>query len=179
MSITSRTGDRGWTRLLFNRRVRKDNPRVEAYGTLDELNSLLGLARCRIKHKATRDSVLACQRDLFVVCAELACLPRDRGRLRTQVTAALVRRLEAEIATAERKLGRTLRRFFVPGGSEAGALLDVCRCVCRRAERLVVRLWAKGAIRNAQVLVYLNRLSDLLFLLARAEEKRHLPVRGK
>ena len=180
MSITTRTGDRGWTKTLFDRPLRKDDRRVEAYGTLDELNSFLGLAKTSVRSVRVRKLIERCQRDLFIVASEVAALPRDIGKLEYRTTTGTVEWIEGEIRALERRLSLEGCCFLIPGESRSGALLDVARCVTRRAERLAVALHREGKLAERQPLVYLNRLSDLLYLLARAEEKKHKPfVAGK
>jgi cob(I)alamin adenosyltransferase len=167
MKIYTKTGDDGGTGLFGGARVGKDDPRIEAYGTVDELNSLLGWARA-VGLPADIDScVMRIQNELFAVGAELATPdPAAHGTDLTgpEQIAALeqaIDRLEAPLAP--------LRQFILPGGTPAAAILHVARTVCRRAERRVVTLSREGpqAIRGS-IVVYLNRLGDLLFVLARA-----------
>lgn len=169
MRIYTRTGDGGQTHLFGGDRVSKADPRVEAYGTVDELNSVLGLARARLPADHELQSVLASvQEALFAVGAELATARADDPRLASHVPrvgAADVETLERCIDRLEADL-EPLRTFVLPGGSEAGALLHVARSVCRRAERRVVALAGQAPV-SPQVLRYLNRLSDLLFVCAR------------
>ena len=175
MSVTTKRGDSGWTDLLFGGRVRKDDLRIHAVGTLDELNSLLGLAKASIRAEKTRQAIHAIQRDIFIVSSELITLPRNLRRLELRVDDAHVKRLEALTAALERKVKLTECCFLIPGESATSALLDVCRTVARRAERLVVALRRGKAVPNRSVPVYLNRLSDLLYMLARTEERSHKP----
>jgi cob(I)alamin adenosyltransferase len=169
-----KTGDLGWSELLFGRRVRKDDPRLCAVGTLDELNSFLGLAKCRARRKRAKELIHSCQYDLFIVGSELAAMPQDLRRLEFRVDEAMVRRIEQELQELERRVKLEECCFLIPGESEASALLDVCRCVARRAEREVVAIRRRMAVPQ-RVLVYLNRLSDLLYLLARSEGKARTP----
>jgi cob(I)alamin adenosyltransferase len=170
--IYTRTGDRGTTALGDGRRVAKDHPRVEAVGAVDELNAVLGLALRSGVDAEAEDLLRAVQNDLFDLGADL-CLPerprRARGnrsaRQPLRVTAAQVARLERAIDRFNAPLG-TLRSFVLPGGTTASSWLHLGRTVCRRAERRLVTL-ARAARLNPQALVYLNRLSDLLFVLAR------------
>ncbi|HXG78520.1 MAG TPA: cob(I)yrinic acid a,c-diamide adenosyltransferase [Methyloceanibacter sp.] len=168
--IYTRTGDDGTTALGSGRRVSKFDLRVEAYGTLDETNAAIGIARLYTRHgPPSLDAMLArVQNDLFDLGADL-CFPdesRDaRGRL--QVTDAQVERLECEIDLLNAELD-PLRSFVLPGGSEASAFLHLARTVSRRAERLMVALAArKGETVGAPALRYINRLSDFLFVAAR------------
>ena len=170
MTSGTKMGDRGYTELLFGRRVRKDDPRVEACGTLDELNAFMGLAKASVRRKWVKALLHSCQRDLFIVASELAALPRDLRRLEFRVDEARVRRIEEEIETLEQKVKQEDGCFLIPGESKTSALLDVCRCVTRRAERQAVAIRRRMAVPQP-VAAYLNRLSDLLYLLARCEEK--------
>jgi cob(I)alamin adenosyltransferase len=171
MKIYTRTGDRGETSLFDGTRVRKSDPRIDACGHVDELNAMLGLARASAPDLALGQQLEALQHDLFALGARLAD-PNARiaGRVRK---AALgeedVRRLEAWIDAAEAEL-EPLRRFILPGGSPVGAALHVARTLCRRAERHMVALG--GGAAEPALLAYVNRLSDLLFVLARVANLR-------
>ena len=176
MRIYTKTGDRGETSLSGGSRVPKNDHRVAAYGDIDETNAAIGVAR------ATRPLELAdallkdVQRDLFTIGGALATpqparLPAAK-RAKVAVTAARVRALERAIDAAEREL-TPLRQFVLPGGSPKAASLHVARTVCRRAERSVVRLTREARVAGGgQILSYLNRLSDLLFVLARQANHR-------
>ncbi len=171
MKIYTRTGDAGETALFDGTRVRKSDPRVEAYGHIDELNAMLGLALASGADALLADRLVQLQRDLFALGARLADpTARIAGRVRK---AALgdedVRRLEVWIDEAEAEL-QPLRRFILPGGAPAGAALHVARTICRRAERCIVSL-GDGAV-DPDLLAYVNRLSDLLFVLARLANAR-------
>jgi cob(I)alamin adenosyltransferase len=168
--IYTRTGDTGETSLLGGRRVRKDDLRVEAIGSMDEVNAALGVARMELGRSgiapAGLDELLAqIQHRLFDLGAELAIPPttgRDAGTISdTDVTA-----LENAIDSQEAHLP-PLRAFILPGGSPAAAQLHLARCVCRRAERRLVELAIAEPVRG-EILRYINRLGDLLFVLARA-----------
>jgi cob(I)alamin adenosyltransferase len=168
--IYTRTGDDGTTALGSGRRVAKYDLRVEAYGTLDETNAAIGLARLHTASEAPAlDFMLArIQNDLFDLGADL-CYPAESkdGRERLQVTDAQVTRLEQEIDTLNREL-EPLRSFVLPGGSPAASFLHLARTVSRRAERLMVALAARqGETVGAPALRYINRLSDFLFVAAR------------
>ena len=148
----------------------ESRPRVDAYGEVDELAAWLGLARSHLPAGDVSDIMLRIQRELFAVGARLAD-PRHKIAARidkSDLGASHIARLESEIDALETELV-PLRRFILPGGSDAGAALHVARAVCRRAERSVVAL---GSDTDRDVLVYLNRLSDLLFVLARAVNRR-------
>jgi cob(I)alamin adenosyltransferase len=160
--ITTRGGDAGETSLGDGTRVRKDALRVEAYGTVDELNAVLGVVRLHVDAEA--DGMLArIQNDLFDLGADL-CVPGAAGE-RLRISAAQCARLEEEVA-AMNILIPPLRSFVLPGGSPGAAHAHLARTVARRAERLVVALAAAEEV-NAEAIRYLNRLSDHLFVLAR------------
>jgi cob(I)alamin adenosyltransferase len=178
MSVSTGKGDRGRTGLLFGHRVPKDSARIEANGTLDELNAILGLAKAAIRRKWVKDIIHTCQRDIFIASSEIASLPRELPRLELRIDKERITWIESTIHDLEKTLTLEVCCFLIPGGNEREALLDVARCVARRAERLVVGLHRKKAVPNARVLAYLNRLSDLLWLLARAEEQKHVPFKA-
>jgi cob(I)alamin adenosyltransferase len=165
--IYTRTGDAGETGLLGGRRVRKSALRVEAYGELDELNACLGLARTAIADAATADLLIQVQRDLFAVSARVADVRTgdEAASEKTVFPDARVAALERAIDAAEEGIP-PLRAFVIPGGCETGARLHLARTVCRRAERRLVALAAQEDVPGV-FLAYLNRLSDLLFVLAR------------
>jgi cob(I)alamin adenosyltransferase len=168
MRIYTRTGDAGETGLFGGGRVSKGDLRVETYGTVDELNAHLGWAETLTRHLSLQAEIRALQSDLLLLGADLAT-PEDvtaaaAARVR-RVDASMPRRLETWIDTLDAEL-EPLSRFILPGGGGAAAALHVCRAVCRRAERAAVRLVAEEPV-NPEVIVYLNRLSDLLFVLAR------------
>jgi cob(I)alamin adenosyltransferase len=168
--IYTRTGDSGATRLGDMSETMKHDPRVDAYGDVDETNSSIGLARCALAPADALDDVLRrVQNDLFDLGADL-CVPETDeplGYEPLRVTASQVERLEADIDAINADLS-TLDSFILPGGSEAAARLHVARTVCRRAERKVSALIAGGSVINPEALKYLNRLSDLLFVAARS-----------
>jgi cob(I)alamin adenosyltransferase len=174
MRIYTKTGDRGDTGLFGGGRVPKDHPRVEAYGEIDELNAVLGVARS-VEMMPRIDEVLApIQRDLFSLGALLAT--PDRDKMREQLEKARlddtrIAELEHAIDEGEREL-EPLRAFILPGGTPKAAALHVARTVCRRAERRVVALARSDADVPSVVIVYLNRLADLLFVLARVANRR-------
>lgn len=166
VKIYTRTGDTGTTSLFGGRKVGKDHERLEAYGTVDELNSALGAARCQVVDEGADRLLRSVQNDLFDVGADL-CVPAEgEGRPALRVAADQVRRLEAAIDQVNEAL-QPLRSFVLPGGTPAAAQLHVARAVCRRAERRAWELASREAV-NEHALHYLNRLSDLLFVLARA-----------
>jgi cob(I)alamin adenosyltransferase len=161
--VYTRTGDRGETSLVGGRRVRKDSARVDAYGDVDELNSLLGVVRAHMGDSPANRLLAEIQNELFTVGADLASPLEIKA---PRIEPDHIARLERAIEEWNRALP-PLREFVLPGGAVPGALLHLARAVARRAERRVVRLAAEEPI-NEHVLVYLNRLSDLLFVLARA-----------
>jgi cob(I)alamin adenosyltransferase len=165
VKIYTKTGDDGTTGLFGGARVPKASPRVDAYGTVDELNAAIGVARTA-KLGAAIDDVLAhVQVDLFTLGAELATVPGKEDKLKMHLLdAADSTRLERAIDDAETGLP-ALTNFVLPGGSPGAAALHLARTVCRRAERLVLSL--PDAPTRPDVVIYLNRLSDLLFVLAR------------
>ena len=170
MKIYTRTGDTGETSLFDGTRARKDDPRVDAYGEVDELNAWLGLVRASSPGAPVDAELAAIQRDLFALGAQLAD-PADK--LAARVTKAIVS--DAEVARLEQTIDRLdaalppLRRFVLAGGTPAGAALHVARTVCRRAERRIVALDPPV---DPVLVRYINRLSDLLFVLARAVNHR-------
>jgi cob(I)alamin adenosyltransferase len=166
MKIYTRTGDDGTTGLFGGGRRSKADLRVDAYGTIDEANAAIGLARSA-GLSGSLEAVLAdVQSDLFTVGAELGCVPGEEAKLKmTLIGAADVERLERAIDAAEAGLP-PLKTFVLPGGSGGAAALHVARCMVRRAERLVVAASGESAFRREPI-VYLNRLSDLLFTFAR------------
>jgi cob(I)alamin adenosyltransferase len=176
--IYTRTGDDGTTGLLYGGRIGKDDQVAEAYGTTDEAVAALGTVRALLTDAAAAEEVLGLQRELFVVGADLATNPEERGRLQpgvSLVTPSMAERLEAVIDTevAARPLPTT---FIVPGANPVSAALDVARGVVRRAERRVVALERERSDVNPEVRRYLNRLSDLLFVLARREAGESEPA---
>jgi cob(I)alamin adenosyltransferase len=165
VKLYTKTGDDGTTGLFGGGRVKKASLRVEAYGTVDELNAAIGVARAT-KLEPFTDGILAeVQVDLFTLGAELACVPGKEAKLSMKLLeAADAERLERAIDAAEAGLP-PLKNFVLPGGSPQAAALHLARTVCRRAERSVLAV--EDAPPRREVVVYLNRLSDLLFVLAR------------
>ena len=172
MRIYTKRGDDGTTGLLYGGRVPKDDLRTQAYGTLDEAVSALGLARAAGLVARVEEIVIRLQREMFVVGAELATAPENRDRLQpgvSKVTAAMTERAEADI-DALLELHPLPEEFILPGETPGSAGLDLARAVLRRAERQAVALDRAGLVADREVLRYLNRVSDLLFVLARHEE---------
>lgn len=175
MSIVTRTGDAGTTAVLYHRRVSKCHPQVEACGTVDEVTSALGLARALTGEDFVREPLGAVQHDLISLMGELAVLPEDRERFLKDgfkpVTADMIAPLD-ELVRAIEAQSVTFCGWATPGATPAAAALDVARSTCRRAERRVCALHDAGQLPNPLILVYLNRLSDALWLLARWVENR-------
>lgn len=174
MKIYTRTGDGGETSLFGGGRVSKDHPRVAAYGTVDELNAVLGWVASVVGEGETADRLRSLQNDLFALGAVLATAPPSEGRPTPKgvprLPTARVPEMEGWMDAASDELPE-LRAFILPGGTTGAAALHVARTVCRRAERAVVTLAAAEVVDEA-VLTYLNRLSDVLFTLARLENHR-------
>lgn len=167
MKIYTKTGDDGTTSLFSGGRVTKTHLRVEAYGTVDELNSVLGVARAHHPHERTDAWLARVQRQLFHLGADLATPLDTKADWVVRMDAETVRWLETAIDEMTAELP-ALQNFILPGGSPAAAQIHVARTVCRRAERLVIGLEEEETI-GEQVRMYLNRLSDFLFTLARWE----------
>jgi cob(I)alamin adenosyltransferase len=166
----TRTGDKGDTGLFSGERVSKNSPRIEAYGTVDELSSMLGYVRSLTADRDINRILEGMQRDLFVVGAELATRAKKGRQQKLQTTDATVKALEQETDRLDAELP-ALTTFIFPSGTSAAAALHVARSLARRAERRVVALSQKEEV-NPQVIAYLNRLSSLLFVLARTANKR-------
>lgn len=168
MKVYTRKGDSGETQLLSVGRVPKGHPRLQAYGEIDELNSVVGYAAVAVQHEPLPAWLLDVQNELFVLGSEIAVPnPESLNMPIPQVQDDDVSRLEARIDELEESLPR-LTQFILPGGSEAGARLHMARTVARRAERAVQVLAAQEDVRS-EARAYLNRLSDLLFVMARYE----------
>ena len=173
LKIYTRTGDEGSTGLFGGGRVGKDHPRVEAYGDVDELNAAVGLARAIELMPRIDEVLLPVQRDLFSIGALLATPDADKMQQqleKARIDASRIAELEHAIDRGESEL-EPLRAFILPGGTPKSAALHVARTVCRRAERRVIHLQRDVAVPQLAV-VYLNRLSDLLFVLARVANRR-------
>jgi len=168
-SIITRGGDGGQTRLISGETVSKAEAQVEAYGTIDELNSFLGLARAACDNAEICAVLERLQRETFIVGAELSATPEVALRLKSRVSADMTAALDADAALIEALPG-VLGDWALPGATFAGAAIDVARSVARRAERCAVRLANSGGVPNAEVLRYLNRMSDVLWLLGRKLE---------
>ena len=170
MKIYTKTGDAGETGLYGGIRVPKDSMRIEACGTVDELNACIGAARPQIQDEAINAILRRIQNELFDIGANLATLETHPRAASMKIPSTLSLDLEREIDRFEDQLP-PLKNFVLPGGSAGGAAIHLARTVCRRAERCVVTLAKEEAV-NPEVLIYLNRLSDLLFVLARVTNHR-------
>jgi cob(I)alamin adenosyltransferase len=172
VKIYTKTGDQGQTGLIGGTRVPKDHARVAAYGDIDELNAAIGLAKAHTRDARLSTLLGEIQRDLFALGAQLADPTARVGakKAKAAITAARIRRLETAIDRREAALP-PLTAFILPGGAPLGASLHLARTICRRAERAIVTL-ARGEAVDARVLAYVNRLADLLFVLARFENQR-------
>jgi cob(I)alamin adenosyltransferase len=173
VKIYTKTGDGGETALFGGGRVAKDHPRVEAYGSVDELNAVLGWAVTKVATSEIRDRLRVVQHDLFALGAELATPPGEEGRRRPEtppLPVARIGEMESWIDASTEEVG-PLKNFILPGGAEGAAALHLGRTVCRRVERAVAPLVREGEA-EPEVLRYLNRLSDALFALARLENHR-------
>jgi cob(I)alamin adenosyltransferase len=167
--VTTRTGDDGYTGLLGAERVPKYDARPDTFGTVDEATSALGLARALTHNSHARATIYQLQQDLYLLMAELATPPENYEKLGYRITEDHVAHLE-EVSAALKQEVTIGNRFIIPGDSPDGAALDVARTVIRRAERKVAKLLHDGIIGNHDVLRYLNRASDLAFILARYVE---------
>ncbi len=168
MKIYTKTGDKGETSLFGGQRVSKDNLRIEAYGTVDELNSVLGMAWNEIHDTDVKETVRKIQNDLFTLGADLATpLEKDSRVNITRIGIECIEWVEKKIDFFEEKLPE-LRAFIIPGGSKSASILHFARTVSRRAERNVVTL-SKSVDIGDNIVIYLNRLSDLFFVLSRYE----------
>jgi cob(I)alamin adenosyltransferase len=162
---------------MYNRRVSKCHPRVEAYGAIDELNAALGLARSIADEEFVRNHLYTIQKDLVIIMGELATLQDDLPRYVSDgfeiVTPPMAHRLENFVKDIEAQ-NITYKGWATPGATQCSAALDVARTTCRRGERRVCALENNGELRNPEILIYLNRLSDLLWLLARWVETKNI-----
>jgi cob(I)alamin adenosyltransferase len=175
MSIVTKRGDRGMTALMYNRQVPKCHPRVETYGAVDELNAALGLARAAAADDHLRERLTSLQKDLVLLMGELATAMEDLPRYvkdgHLLVTPVLTATLEEWIKELE-AANVPAKGWATPGANTASASLDLARTICRRAERRVCALQEAGQLDNPEIVIYLNRLSDLLWLLARWGEAK-------
>jgi cob(I)alamin adenosyltransferase len=167
----STKGDGGETSLLGGQRVPKYDPRPETYGVLDEASSALGVARATTKNQKIKDIILSVQKDLLIMGAELSSVPEDIQKLTRRIGEGDIKRLEEIIDELQKNI--TLKNEFIyPGETPVSAQIDMGRTIIRRAERKAAGLKNEGLLRNAEINRYLNRLADMLFVLARYEEQK-------
>ena len=171
MPISTKRGDKGFTGLLGGRRVPKYHLKPETYGTLDELNSFLGMARATSKDKKVKKLLFYIQNHLFTMGSELALSGKGRSLLKGEVTQKEVDWLSRLSADFEALL-KPEPGFIIYGETQISSILDMARAVSRRVERLVAKMKSKKMLHNVKILEYLNRLSDVLYLLARYEERQ-------
>jgi cob(I)alamin adenosyltransferase len=171
MPITTKKGDKGFTSLLGGRRVPKFHLRPETYGTVDELNSFIGLARTVSEDERVKETLLRIQNHLFIIGSELALSQRDRNFLKGEISQSEVDWLTQLSADFEASI-QPEPRFVIYGETYVSSVLDIARAVSRRAERRIAQMRSKRMLANPKILEYLNRLSDVLYLLARSEEKK-------
>lgn len=163
MKVYTKTGDKGTTSLLSGERVEKDTLRVDAYGTVDELDSVLGMARAFVKREDVREAIYSLQKLLGMLMADVASLKLEQPYITTEHVNILEQTIDKFDA-----LLQPLTKFLVPGDTQGAAMLDLARTVTRRAERRLITLSKQEAV-NHNVLICLNRISDLCFILARVE----------
>ena len=171
MPVTTKKGDKGFTGLLGGRRIPKYDLRPETYGTVDELNSFLGMARAISEDGMVKETLLTVQNHLFIIGSDLALSGKDRGFLKGEITQKEVDWL-TQLSTEFEASLKPDPKFIIYGETYVSSILDVARAVSRRAERRVASMKSKKMLSNLKILEYLNRLSDVLYLLARYEEKK-------
>ena len=177
VKIYTKRGDGGETGLLYGGRVSKNDPRCEAYGTTDEAVSVLGLARAFSQDVKVKETIWSLQQELFTVGAELATSPEKYETMKVNfdvITPDMTERMEILIDELDQEINLP-RGFIIPGASPASSAIDIARTLLRRAERRTVALMEAGLLVNQEILRYLNRAADLLFMLARYED-RTLPL---
>jgi cob(I)alamin adenosyltransferase len=181
MSIMTKQGDDGTTGLMYGRRVPKNHPRLEACGSLDELTSALGLARATATREFVSQHLLSIQKDLVALMGELATAAEDLPRYKQDGYPVLTEARRAQLEALARSLETepvSFKDWVIPGATGNSAALDLARAICRRAERQVCALQRDQPLQNPEIVVYLNRLSDVLWLLARWVERQPSPGEG-
>ena len=164
--VTTGTGDTGYTGLLGSERVAKYDPRPDTFGTVDEATSALGLARAMAQDPKVKEIIYRIQNELYILMAELATTPENYEKMGFRMMAEHVQWLE-QVEESLKQEVEIPNKFVIPGDTLDGAALDLARTIIRRAERMTVKLLHDGVIQNSEVIRYLNRLSDLVFILAR------------
>jgi len=177
VSIVTKTGDNGTTSLMYGRRVPKTHVRIEAFGAVDELNAALGVARASVHHDFAQEALLSIQKDLVPLMGEMATLTEDMPRYLKDgfsvVASEMTAKLEKLVKEIEAR-GLKFQGWATPGANAGAAALDMARVICRKAERRVCSLIESSELQNQEIQIYLNRLSDLLWLLARWVESKSL-----
>jgi cob(I)alamin adenosyltransferase len=164
--VTTGKGDTGYTGLIGEQRVAKYDPRPDTFGTVDEATSALGLARAMAQDPKVKEIIYQVQQELYLLMAELATPPENYEKMGFRMTVEHVQRLE-QVEESLKKEVEIPNKFIVPGDTLDGAALDLASTIIRRAERMAVKLLHEGVIHNGEVVRYLNRLSDLVFIIAR------------
>ena len=167
--VTTGTGDTGYTGLLGEQRVPKYDPRPDTFGTVDEATSALGLARAMTSDPKVKEIIYQIQQELYLLMGELATTPENYEKMGLSMTIEHVQHLEQVEEHLKREV-EIPNKFIIPGDTPVGAALDLARAIIRRAERMAVKLLHDRVIQNGEVVRYLNRLSDLIFILARYVE---------
>lgn len=173
MKIYTKQGDEGETSLLYGGRTSKTDPRVTAYGTLDEAISAMGMARAACSDEWVKSRLFEAQRDLFTVMSELAAAPSEHEKFKKHfksITSERTASLEALVDEIDARI-KLPRSFVIPGASKGSAAIDFARAVVRRAERDIIALGRVSSLMNPEILKYVNRCSDALFMLARYEDR--------
>jgi len=170
MKIYTKTGDSGQTGLFGGKRVEKNNRRIEAYGTIDELNSIVGLVLCEKVESKTKTVLTSIQNSLFIIGSELATPSDVKSSAIQSISENEIQNIEKYIDDLDDEL-TPLKNFILPGGCKSAAILHFARTVCRRAERRIVDINSNEEV-NSNIIKYINRVSDLLFVLARYENQK-------
>jgi cob(I)alamin adenosyltransferase len=176
MSIVTKTGDSGTTGLMYGRRVPKTHPRVETCGAVDELNAAMGMARAMATENFVSENLFAVQKDLIVLMGEVGVAMEDLPRYvkdgYSLVTPEMTAKLDVLVKEIESQKV-SFKGWATPGATQSSATLDMARTICRRAERCVCALKESDELKNGEIIIFLNRLSDLLWLFARRVETKN------